>query len=74
VTDKLIKDLHGIAFDFFNDGWHEQARTVGQAIQKIQEQEKALHFAAGMISTMPPFDIDHPEKALEWIMEESRNG
>jgi hypothetical protein len=23
-----------------------------------------------MISTMPPFDMDHPEETLEWIMQE----
>ena len=37
---------------------------------RIEELEAALRFAAGMISTMSPFDMDHPEETLEWIMQE----
>ena len=37
---------------------------------RIKQLEAALRFAAGMISTMPPFDMDHPEETLEWIMQE----
>jgi len=39
--------------------------------ERIKELEAALRFASGLISTMPPFDIDHPEEALEWVMQES---
>ena len=39
--------------------------------QRIEQLEAALRLAAGMVSTTLPFDIDHPEEVLEWIMKES---
>lgn len=51
----------------------QQTKTILElfkAKSRIEELEHALRFAAGVISTMPPFDIDHPEEALKWIMEE----
>ena len=38
---------------------------------RIEQLEAALRLAAGMVSTTLPFDIDHPEEVLEWIMKES---
>jgi hypothetical protein len=67
VTDDLVKRLRGTFFsvDPFD------AMIFQEAADRIEQLEAALRFAAGMISTMPPFDMDHPEETLEWIMKES---
>jgi hypothetical protein len=38
---------------------------------RIEKLEAALRFAAEVISSIDSFDSDHPEEALEWIMQES---
>ena len=42
------------------------------AMQKqLERTEKALRFAAGIISTYPPHDIQHPLEVYEWILKEA---
>jgi tRNA isopentenyl-2-thiomethyl-A-37 hydroxylase MiaE len=69
MTDDLVKRLRSLAEEEFEmlNNVHE---PVQEAANRIEELEAALRFAAGMISTMPPFDMDHPEETLEWIMQE----
>jgi hypothetical protein len=38
-----------------------------EIIDKLNEVEKALRIAAGLISTMPEHSKRHPEEVLEWI-------
>ena len=69
MTDDLVKRLR----EEVNDHMFGiiQSPLQLEAADRIEQLEAALRFAAGMISTMPPFDMDHPEETLEWIMKES---
>jgi predicted nuclease with TOPRIM domain len=59
------------SFSELSDRWVEALKENMRLRKRNKELEAALRFASGLISTMPPFDIDHPEEALEWIMKES---
>lgn len=39
---------------------------------KIEKLEKALRFAAGIISTYPPHVDQHPQDVYDWIIKESQ--
>ena len=70
MTDDLVKRLRAGDYSIkLADGSIKYVNHV--AADRIDQLEEALRFAAGMISTMPPFDMDHPEETLEWIMKES---
>ena len=73
MTNDLVKRLRD--FEQWMRDPEDQKFTLSsdlfdEAANHIEQLEAALRFAAGMISTMPPFDMDHPEETLEWIMQE----
>jgi len=45
--------------------------AVYRAAVKIERFERALRFAAGIISTYPPHVDQHPEEVYNWIIKES---
>jgi len=69
LTDDLVKRLR----EEVNDHMFGiiQSPLQLEAADRIEQLEAALRLAAGMVSTTLPFDIDHPEEVLEWIMKES---
>jgi hypothetical protein len=69
MTDDLVKRLRDYPTN--EDGFIGIEKTCEEAASRIEQLEAALRVAVGLISTMPPFDIDHPEEALAWVMEES---
>ena len=68
--DDLVKRLSGIA-DVLTDLFPEFSKDINAAADRIEQLEAALRFAAEVISSIDSFDSDHPEEALEWIMQES---
>jgi hypothetical protein len=68
MTDDLVKRLNMVDATMNPMTLVIVAREAASCIEQLQA---ALRFASGLISTMPPFDIDHPEEALEWITQES---
>jgi hypothetical protein len=68
VTDDLVKRLNMVDATMNPMTLVIVAREAASCIEQLQA---ALRLAAGMVSTTLPFDMDHPEETLEWIMKES---
>lgn len=64
--DDLVKRLRDQAKFFM-----AYYTPMDEAADRIEQLEEALRFAAEVISSIDSFDSDHPEEALEWIMQES---
>lgn len=43
-------------------------------LDEIERLRAALAIAAGMISTLPPYEDQHPEAVMEMLLEEARRG
>ena len=41
---------------------------------EVERLRAALAIAAGMISTLPPYEDQHPETVMEMLLEEARRG
>lgn len=45
--------------------------AMDQLVAHAENLEKQLYIAAGLLSTYPTFDKDHPEKVLEMLKLEA---
>lgn len=54
---------------------YEEELNIKDNIYAMQKQlertEKALRFAAGIISTYPPHNDQHPLDVYEWLLKEA---
>lgn len=55
--------------------WCNEENTLKDNVYAMQKQlertAKALRFAAGIISTYPPHDEQHPLDVYEWLLKEA---
>lgn len=49
---------------------HVLKENVYQTFKQMERLDKALRFAAGLISTYPPYDNSHPQDVYDWILRE----
>lgn len=48
--------------------------VFSEAADEIERLRAALAIAAGMISTMPQYEHQHPESVMDMLLEEARRG
>lgn len=70
VADDIVTRLHQLL-----DGPVPMTVTredVRDVLAEIERLRAALAIAAGMISTLPPYEDRHPEAVMEMLLEEAR--
>jgi len=76
VADDIVTDCEGMRLIAWSleGGNVKMAEECRRAADEIERLRAALAIAAGMISTYPPYEREHPETIMEMLLEEARRG